>query len=138
MEAGEGMTLQLAATAENIARVRRDVAAHARHCGASTAAIGDLKIIVSEACANVVRYAYEEGESERPLEVELVPGEQELRLVVRDRGSGVRPRLGGDDELPSLCLGLPVIGALSSGFRLSSRRGQGTELTITLPCGEAA
>lgn len=103
--------------------------------GATPATVADLKTVVTEACTNVVLYAYDE-EREGPLELEVSAGEQELTVTVRDFGGGIFPQ--PERELPSLHMGLPIIGALSSALRLSSRRGEGTELEIRLPLAVAS
>lgn len=124
------LQIKLPATAENIARVRGEVESQAHRLGLASANVADLKTVVSEACTNVVRYAYEDGE-QGPLEVLLTGEGEELSLIVRDFGAGISPR--PDNALPSLHMGLPIIGALSSSFRLSSTRGAGTELEIRMP-----
>jgi anti-sigma regulatory factor (Ser/Thr protein kinase) len=96
----------------------------------SASRIADLKTIVSEACANVVNYAYDD-DVEGPLEVELVPDGKWLNVFVRDRGGGIRPR--PEVSISSMKLGLALIGALSQRFDLSSEAGRGTELKIVLP-----
>ena len=93
--------------------------------------IDDLATLTTEAASNAIRYAYEEGEAGE-LRVELLgPERDELRLVVRDWGGGIRPRL--DRELPSMRMGLPIIGALSRGFTLDSVLGGGTRLEVRVP-----
>ena len=93
--------------------------------------LADLKTIVSEACANVVRHAYGEDEGSGLVEVELVPIDQGMTVIVRDWGTGLCPR--PEVDIPSLRLGLPLIGALSSCFRLSSKLDVGTVLEADLP-----
>lgn len=122
--------MELPARAENVGLLRAEVSAQAAALGMSASGISDLKTVVSEACANVVHYAYDE-DVEGPVEVELVPDGEWLNVFVRDRGGGIRPRLKAD--LPSLKLGLPLIGALSRRFELSSEAGRGTELKIVMP-----
>jgi anti-sigma regulatory factor (Ser/Thr protein kinase) len=90
----------------------------------------DLKTVVSEACANVVHYAYGD-EGDGPLEVELLHGDAALTVFVRDQGEGICPR--PDSDVPTMKLGLPLIGAISSRLRLTSERGRGTELEVEIP-----
>jgi anti-sigma regulatory factor (Ser/Thr protein kinase) len=132
----ENLRIQLPARAENVAGVRRSVAEHAEKLGASARVVDDLRIVVGEACANVVRHAYVDSEEPGSLEVELLPTLDELRVVIRDRGAGICPR--PDSELPSMKMGLPVIGALSESFMLSSVRGGGTELSVQFSLGTAS
>ena len=120
--------IALPAQAASLPAARRAIGAHAEKLGIARAGVADLQTVVSEACANVVRHAYEEGDEPGTLEVDLNPEAEELSMVVRDFGGGVRPWPSGD--VPSLRLGLPIIGALSSSFRLVSVLSGGTEITI--------
>jgi serine/threonine-protein kinase RsbW len=120
--------ITLPAQADSLPVARRAIVAHAEKLGIARARIADLKTVVSEACANVVRHAYEEQDEPGTLEVDLSPEAEGLSMVVRDFGSGIRPWPSGD--VPSLRLGLPIIGALSSSFRLVSVLSRGTEITI--------
>ncbi len=108
--------------------VRRAVAAHAEKLGVARGRIADLKTVVSEACANVIRHAYGEEDGSGVLEVDLTPSDRALNMVVRDFGGGIRPL--SSEEAPSLRLGLPIIGALSSSFELVSVLSRGTEITV--------
>ncbi len=120
--------LTLPAQADSLPVARRAIGAHAEKLGIARSGIADLKTVVSEACANVVRHAYEEQDELGTLEVDLSPEAEGLNMVVRDFGNGIRPWPSGD--VPSLRLGLPIIGALSSSFRLVSVLSRGTEITI--------
>jgi len=121
--------MKLPAAAENIAVIRTEVGARAASLGMSDAGILDLQTVVSEACANVIKYAYDD-DLQGPLEVELHPDGEHVNLYVRDRGVGIRPR--PPSEAPSLKLGLLLIGALSRRFSLSSEAGGGTELKVVM------
>lgn len=120
--------ITLPAQPDSLPIARRAIVAHAEKLGIARAGIADLKTVVSEACANVVRHAYEEQDEAGTLEVDLNSGARELSMVVRDFGGGVRPL--SSDDVPSLRLGLPIIGALSSSFNLVSVLSRGTEITI--------
>jgi serine/threonine-protein kinase RsbW len=131
----DGLLITLPAQPKNVSVIRQAVAAHAEQLGIAGSRIADLKTVVSEACANVVLHAYEDPGKPGPLEVELVPGDGELSVVIRDFGGGIRPR--APSPRPSLRMGLSLIGALSSRFQLISTRDQGTEIRIQLPLSEA-
>jgi anti-sigma regulatory factor (Ser/Thr protein kinase) len=124
--------MELPARAENVGLLRAEASAQAAELGMSASGVADLKTVVSEACANVVNYAYDE-DVEGPLEVELVPEGECLNVFIRDQGGGIRPR--PETDVPSLKLGLPLIGALSQRFDLSSEAGRGTELKIVMSLG---
>jgi anti-sigma regulatory factor (Ser/Thr protein kinase) len=121
--------MQLPATPEAIPQVRHEIEARALALGISEKSLYDLKTVVSEACTNVVRYAYEDEPG--PLEVEMSPDGPSLKILVRDRGCGIAPKI--ETDRPTLHMGLPLIGALSSRFVLCSERGVGTELEIHVP-----
>jgi anti-sigma regulatory factor (Ser/Thr protein kinase) len=123
--------ITLPARADSLPLARRAIVAHAEKLGVARAGIADMKTVVSEACANVVRHAYEEEDAVGTLEIDLNPEAEGMDMVVRDFGSGIRPCPSGD--VPSLRLGLPIIGALSSSFRLVSVLSGGTEITIRFP-----
>jgi anti-sigma regulatory factor (Ser/Thr protein kinase) len=127
--------ITLPAQPDSLPVVRRAIVAHAEKLGIARAGIADLKTVVSEACANVVRHAYEEEDQAGTLEVALSPEADELSMVVRDFGGGIRPL--SSDDLPTLRLGLPIIGALSSSFNLISVLSRGTEITIRFAYAEA-
>jgi hypothetical protein len=79
---------------------------------------------------NVVVHAYP-AEQLGPLEVEAVPEQDGLTVVVRDHGRGIRPR--ADVDRPSLRIGLTLIAALSSSFEIKGGTGRGTEISMHLP-----
>lgn len=124
-----GLLMTLPARAENVAVVRHAVAGLAEQLGMEVVGVGDLKTVVTEACMNVVVHAYDEGPG--PLQVEAIPEERGLTVVVRDFGSGIRPRT--DVERPSLRLGLTLIAALSSSFEISGGLNRGTEIRMHIP-----
>jgi anti-sigma regulatory factor (Ser/Thr protein kinase) len=124
-----GLSITLPARPENVAVVRHAVAGLAEELGMEEPAVGDLKTVVTEACMNVVVHAYEDGAG--PLEVEAVPEDSELTVVVRDFGAGIRPR--PDIDTPSLRIGLTLIAALSSSFEISGGLNRGTRITMRVP-----
>jgi serine/threonine-protein kinase RsbW len=137
MKSQDSLRMTLPAQPDSVPEVRHAVAGKAEAMGMDEARIDDLKTVVSEACANVVLHAYEDGEEPGEFEVELVPGADAIGVVVRDFGAGIRPRRKVTGR-PSLRLGLRLIGALSSRFHLISTRGSGTEIRIQMALGGAA
>lgn len=129
------LQIELAARPENIARAREAVVARAGRLGMADSRLSALRTVASEAFTNAVLYAYAEDE-EGPVELALATDGEELRLTVRDSGAGIFPR--PERDVPSLNMGLPIIGALSSRFQLTSVCGGGTELEIRMPLGAAA
>ncbi|HXR60175.1 MAG TPA: ATP-binding protein [Solirubrobacterales bacterium] len=130
-DAATSLSLRLPAEPQNVGRARDEVARRAEALGLAPSALDDLKTIVSEACANVVRHAYPEDAVERPMEVELDRDDGDLRIVVRDSGSGIRPPTGKRPS--SLRLGFILIGSLADCLQFRTERGCGTELLLKVP-----
>jgi serine/threonine-protein kinase RsbW len=124
-----GLVISLPARAEDVAVVRHALAGLAEEIGMDEAGVADLKTVVTEACMNVVVHAY--GGDPGPLYVEAYPDSDGLTVVVRDSGSGIKPR--AEVEQSSLRLGLSLIAALSISFSISGGLGRGTEIEMRLP-----
>jgi serine/threonine-protein kinase RsbW len=123
-----GLLITLPARSENVAVVRHAVAGLAEQLGMEEPGIADLKTVVTEACMNVVVHAYDDMPG--PLQVEALPEDRGLTVVVRDSGGGIRPR--PDIDRPSLRIGLTLIAALSSSFEISGGLNRGTEIKMHL------
>jgi serine/threonine-protein kinase RsbW len=109
--------LSLPAQAPNIAVVRRALEAIAEELALPRRLIEDMRLAVTEACTNVVRHAYSEGEAKNAsaMRVELLPAKDGMRVIVEDRGRG----LGPSPETSGPGLGLPLIAALTSQLEVS-------------------
>jgi len=132
---GGAVQIEFPARPESIALAREVVTTEADRLGMARRNLDDLRTVVSEAFTNAVRYAHEEG-VDGHVAITVSTADDVLCLTVRDFGVGVFPR--PERELPSLHMGLPIIGALSEEFHLTSRRGRGTELTVCMPMGRAS
>ena len=130
VESEARVDFSLPARAENVALVRHALAGLAEVLGMGPSEIADLKTVVTEACTNVVLHAYPPDEI-GPMQVRATPEREALQVFVRDFGQGIRPL--ADPERQSLRLGLPLIAALSDGFRLAQNPGGGTALTMRMP-----
>jgi anti-sigma regulatory factor (Ser/Thr protein kinase) len=129
------LEIELPARPESIAAAREAVTAHADRLGMASSELGGLRTVLSEAFTNAVHYAYDEDVEGR-VAITVSATASVLCLTVRDFGAGILPR--PERDVPSLNMGLPIIGALSEEFRLTTKRGQGTELRICIPMGKAA
>lgn len=125
-----GLQLSVPARAENVAVVRHALAGLAERLGMDEPSLADLKTVVTEACMNVVVHAYP-GDEDGVLEVGATADQDGLTIVVRDHGSGIRPR--PDLEQSSLRIGLTLIAALSSSFEISGGVDRGTEIRMRVP-----
>jgi len=123
------LRMVLPAKAENVGVVRHALAGLAEALGMEPSQLGDLKTVVTEACMNTVVHAYGE-DGTGSMEIDAVREEDALLIVVRDHGSGIRPKV--DVERESLRMGLPLIAALSSSFEISGGDGLGTVVTMRM------
>jgi anti-sigma regulatory factor (Ser/Thr protein kinase) len=119
--------LALPAKPEGVGVVRQALAGLADAMALDAAILADAKMAVTEACTNVVVHAY--GETDGELEVEMLADDDSITVVVRDRGTGIRPR--ATRETQALGLGLPLIAALSDAFEVRGGPGMGTEVRMT-------
>jgi anti-sigma regulatory factor (Ser/Thr protein kinase) len=119
--------LTLPARAENVAVVRQALAGMTDALDVDPALGADMKIAVTEACANAVVHAYHEREG--PLEVDMRAEGGLLTVSVRDRGLGFNP-LPADDEHGPLGFGLALIASLSDAFAIQGGVA-GTEVMMT-------
>jgi anti-sigma regulatory factor (Ser/Thr protein kinase) len=87
----------------------------------------NMKVAVTEACANVVVHAYDD---QGDLELEIVPRDQELTVVVRDEGKGFQPRVSMSEDA-SWRLGMPLIASLTDALEVGRGPcGRGTEVRM--------
>lgn len=120
------MELALSARAENIAIVRHALGGFGEAFAVPESKLADIRLAVTEACANVVVHAYPDGD-EGPMEVLAGMNERELTVLVRDWGAGIRPR----SDSPGLGLGLSLIAALAEKVQLGHDDEEHTEVRMT-------
>ncbi len=125
------MELALAARAENIAIVRYALGGFGEAFAVSESKLSDIRLAVTEACANVVVHAYPDGHG-GPMEVVASMEEGELTVLVRDWGSGIRPR----PDSPGLGLGLSLMVALAERVQLGHDSEEHTEVRMTFALSE--
>lgn len=120
------MELTLDARAENIAIVRHVLGGLGEACEVPEDKLADIRLAVTEACANVVVHAYPDG---RQGQMEVVASMEEERLIVlvRDWGCGIGPR----PDSPGLGLGLSLIAALAESVQLGNGNEEHTEVRMT-------
>ncbi|MGH2969065.1 MAG: ATP-binding protein [Solirubrobacteraceae bacterium] len=122
------VVLNMPARAEGVGVVRQALAGVADALAFDPAVLSDMKMAVTEACTNVVVHAYDEESGQ--LEVQMLAGDDDLTIVVRDHGTGIQPK-PARTEPPALGLGLPLIAALTDAFELRGSAGRGTEVRMT-------
>lgn len=120
------LLVSLPPRARHITLVRRILGSFAQHLGMEERAIGDLKTVVSEACALAVQGDSGGGHAVR---VEARRDGSELAVAVSDRGDGLR-ELGADNgDRPGL--GLKLIAGLSR-FEIAEPAEGGTVVSMHL------
>jgi anti-sigma regulatory factor (Ser/Thr protein kinase) len=119
--------LTLPARPENVAVVRHVLDGLAEALDLPRAVTEDIRLAVTEACANVVRHAYAEGEGEGTIEVVVRPKGAGLEVIVADFGRGIGQSL--DTAGPGL--GLPLIAALADSLEIDRRASAGSRLVMS-------
>ncbi|HEY2632040.1 MAG TPA: ATP-binding protein [Solirubrobacteraceae bacterium] len=120
------MELTLPARAENIAIVRHALGGLGEAFGVPESKLSDIRLAVTEACANVVVHAYPE-DMEGAMEVHANIDGPEMTVMVRDWGHGIRPR----SDSPGLGLGLSLMAALAERVQLGHGTEEHTEVRMT-------
>jgi serine/threonine-protein kinase RsbW len=123
--------LTLPAEPANIAIVRRVLEGVADVLDVPDKVLENVTLAVTEACTNVVRHAYEEGEGAIDVTVRPKPGW--IEIVVADEGRGMGP--SPDTAGPGL--GLPLIAALADSVDLRPGRRGGSRLAMSFALGAA-
>lgn len=119
--------MRLSNGAENIALVRQALSGVADQLELGAGVINDIRTAATEACNNVAVHAYSGGTG--PLEVEIGCRARALEVVVRDHGTGIRPRIRGQSE-SALGIGLAIIQALARRVEFNDPPGGGTEVRM--------
>src|SRR3954466_5218650 len=99
--------LTLPAQPENVSVIRHVLGAFAEALRLPDDLVEDLRLAVTEACTNVVRHAYP-SHRPGPVEISIVPSEDQVSVVVADCGRGI----GSSSDTIGPGLGLPLIKAI--------------------------
>jgi anti-sigma regulatory factor (Ser/Thr protein kinase) len=113
------------AQADQVAPARREVVAYAREHGAIDP--DGIALAVSEAVTNAVVHAYIDAPEQGAVEVFAKRRPDDgIEIHVYDEGRGMMPRR----DSPGLGVGLPLVGKLAQGFRVETRPGGGTAVSM--------
>jgi serine/threonine-protein kinase RsbW len=123
---GSDVRLTLPARPENVAVVRHVLGAFAEALQLPDTVIEDMRLAVTEACTNVVRHAYTDGEP-GPVEILIRPAGDTLQVIVSDEGRG----LGPSDDTTGPGLGLPLIAALAHSLEIERAPTAGSRLLMS-------
>jgi serine/threonine-protein kinase RsbW len=129
MTMSSDVRLTLPARPENVAVIRHVMGAFAEALQLPAELVEDMRLAVTEACTNVVRHAYHDGEP-GPIDVVIRPNGDELQLIVADEGAGIGP----SPDLAGPGLGLPLIAALADHVEIEHGRRRGSRLAMSFRC----
>jgi anti-sigma regulatory factor (Ser/Thr protein kinase) len=119
------LELTLPARAENVGVVRHVLGGIAEALHINDELLEDIRLAVSEACANAVVHAYSDTAGGL-IDVDVTTDPQSLLVSVRDHGTGMAPRT----DSPGLGVGLPLIASLAESMELLTPPGGGTEVRM--------
>jgi anti-sigma regulatory factor (Ser/Thr protein kinase) len=113
------------AKADQVAPARREVVAYAREHGAADPE--GIAVAVSEAVTNAVVHAYVDAPAPGDVEVFARRDPDDgIEIHVSDDGRGMMPRR----DSPGLGVGLPLVAKLAQRFRVETRPGGGTAISM--------
>jgi serine/threonine-protein kinase RsbW len=128
------ISIELESRPDSVACVRAMLAGAGESVGLGRELLDDLRTAVSEACSNVVLHAY--GDRPGPLLVDVGLQSDGIRVVVTDRGAGLRSLSAAEDRMR---VGIPLISALADRAEFLSVQGEGTEVRMAFAvCGVPA
>jgi serine/threonine-protein kinase RsbW len=128
--AGTDVVLRMPAKAEYLVLARLALSGLAHTVELDPEVLADLKLAVTEACANAARHAYED---EGRVTLRLAADESEVRIEIEDEGAGfggahVEPE---PELLPEEGMGLAIIRAVVDELDVGSGEGgRGTRLHL--------
>lgn len=125
---GPTIELTLPARPESVTVVRQALTGIADTDDWHPAFLADLKIAVSEACANVVVHAYPDND-DGLINVAIFLGGERVIVQVADDGVGMSPRIGS--PAAGLGLGLPLMAALSDEVQVRTAQEGATEVQMS-------
>jgi len=114
------------AVPESVGRLRNAVGEFARSHGAADDLVMAVQLATSEAMSNAVVHAF--VDRPEPGTINLLAGRDghEIWVLVRDDGSGMRPR----PDSPGLGVGLPLMTRTADSLKLGESPDGGTEVAM--------
>src|ERR671913_1019131 len=114
------------AVPESVGQLRNAVADFARSHGAADDVVMAVQLAASEAMSNAVIHAFVDRPVPGTLTVTAGRDGDEIWVLVRDDGSGMRPR----PDSPGLGVGLPLMTRSSQTLNFRARPEGGTEVAM--------
>ncbi|CEH35694.1 anti-sigma F factor [Romboutsia lituseburensis] len=133
------MEVKFSAKSENESLARVIVASFAAKLDPTIDELADIKTAVSEAVTNAIIHGYDEDESKFVyLRCEINENEDEVKIVVEDRGNGIedvqmamQPLYTSKPELERSGMGFTVMESFMDGVTVSSIKNDGTKIVMT-------
>jgi anti-sigma regulatory factor (Ser/Thr protein kinase) len=122
------------AVPESVGRLRRAVAEFVRAEGADEEVVVAVQLASSEALSNAVIHAFVDKPAPGTLTVCAARDGDAICVVVRDDGSGMKPR----PDSPGLGIGLPLMTGTTQALKFSEVPDGGTKVTMRFAMAEAA
>lgn len=128
-EGGRCLRFSVQPQAARLAEIRRFVEEVGGEFGLDAGRVFDLKVAVSEACANAVEHS---GGTQAPLELCAWFHPDRLVFDIADSGDFRVPQARQSPRTDSRGLGLPLMVALVDEVRIRRTPGGGTNVTLSL------
>jgi anti-sigma regulatory factor (Ser/Thr protein kinase) len=122
------LRLHLAATPEEVPFARAAITRLCEHLEIDDEVADRIRLAITEACSNCVLHAYDAGADAATYVLDARVERHALRVVVSDRGVGVRG--AQPNVLDSLGFGLSLIRELADSSDISERPGGGTRVVM--------
>jgi serine/threonine-protein kinase RsbW len=113
----------------NLAEIRRFAGSVAAEADLDNERTFDLKVAVSEACANAVEHS---GADPCPVQITAWFYPDRLQLDIRDDGGFRLPSIAANTRRENRGLGFPLMVALMDEVRVAKRPDGGTQVTLVL------
>ena len=128
-EGGRCLRFSVKAQAAKLAEIRRFVEEVGYEFGLDEERVFDLKVAVSEACANAVQHS---GGTHAPLELCAWFHPNRLVFEIADSGDFRVPQADRSARADTRGLGLPLMVALMDEVRIRKTHGGGTNVTLSV------
>jgi anti-sigma regulatory factor (Ser/Thr protein kinase) len=132
MASPESMRDLYPAAVQSVPLARDAVVAFAARIGAAPERLDPIRLAVSEAMTNAVKYAYVDDPGQ--IEVAATLASDELWVLIADDGCGLR----ADAHSDGLGLGLALIALASDGFTIAQRSSGGIEVRLIFDLAPAS
>ena len=85
--------LRIPSQSDNLELIRCFICKVAEKVGFSEEEVGKIELACDEACANVIKHAYNESYPEKSLDIAIKIGYRKFTVIVTDHGMGFDPKI---------------------------------------------